>query len=262
LGIVKMRLSQVSGVPAIVDNLARSIQDMVIGKNVQGLVMGKAAREYYERLLQNDRPMEQLEASVQSTMTASVSNQGQAAAQVINFFLADENKEHKDELVRLSKLDTPEADTQILSLVSEAMRLDPQVPLIPRVAKVDATIPDGDRKIPVKKGDFVFPSMLKAGMDPSVLPEPEKVKTRDPSIYRLFGHGMHTCLGAPIVNISMVQMIKQIFRLPNVRRAPGKAGQLVRFHQDVAGTPCPIYIDAKQTIWPLPVSLSILYDLE
>lgn len=93
---------------------------------------------------------------------------------------------------------------------------------------------------------------------------------------------MHTCLGAPIVNISMVQMIKQvrhgflpprlpssliapceqIFRLPNVRRAPGKAGQLVRFHQDVAGTPCPIYIDAKQTIWPLPVSLSILYDLE
>lgn len=164
LGIVKMRLSQVSGVPAIVDNLARSIQDMVIGKNVQGLVMGKAAREYYERLLQNDRPMEQLEASVQSTMTASVSNQGQAAAQVINFFLADENKEHKDELVRLSKLDTPEADTQILSLVSEAMRLDPQVPLIPRVAKVDATIPDGDRKIPVKKGDFVFPSMLKAGM--------------------------------------------------------------------------------------------------
>lgn len=164
LGIIKMRLSQVSGVPAILDNLARGIQDMIVGKDVQGFVMGKAAREYYERLLQNDRPMEQLEASVQSTMTASVSNQGQAAAQVINFFLADENKEHKDELVRLSKLDTPEADTQILSLVNEAMRLDPQVPLIPRVAKVDATIPDGDREIAVKKGDFVFPSMLKAGM--------------------------------------------------------------------------------------------------
>ncbi|BGP26129.1 fatty acid oxygenase PpoA [Rhodotorula toruloides] len=262
LGIIKMRLSQVSGVPAILDSLARSVQDMLVGQNVQGVVMGKAARQYYERLLENDRPMEQLEASVQSTMTASVSNQGQAAAQVINFFLADENKEYKDELVRLAKLDTPEADTHILSLVSEAMRLDPQVPLIPRVAKVDTTIPDGDREIPVKKGDFVFPSMRKAGMDPSVFPEPEKVKSRDPSIYRLFGYGMHTCLGAPLVNISMVQMIKQIFRLPNVRRAPGKAGQLVRFHQDVAGTPCPVYIDAKQTIWPLPVSLSILYDLE
>ncbi|GAA5952514.1 hypothetical protein JCM21900_003401 [Sporobolomyces salmonicolor] len=262
LAVIRMRICQVKGVPVVIDDLARSIQDLVLDKNAEGVVMGKEAREYYTRLLESDRPLEQLEASVQSTMTASVSNQGQAAAQVLNFFLEEENAAYKEELVKLCKLDTPEADTKILSLVSEAMRFDPQVPLIPRVAKVDATIQDGDTTISVKKGDKVFPSMLSAGMDPSVFLNPDKFEARDPSLYRLFGFGMHGCLGARIVNISMVQMIKQVFKLPNVRRAPGKAGQLQRFHQEVGGTSCPVYLSANSTVWPLPVSLSIVYDVE
>ncbi|GAA5921037.1 hypothetical protein JCM1841_005069 [Sporobolomyces salmonicolor] len=262
LAVIRMRICQVKGVPVVIDDLARSIQDLVLDKNAEGVVMGKEARQYYTRLLESDRPLEQLEASVQSTMTASVSNQGQAAAQVINFFLEEKNAAYKEELVELCKLDTPEADTKILSIVSEAMRFDPQVPLIPRVAKVDATIQDGDTTISIKKGDKVFPSMLSAGMDPSVFPNPDKFEARDPSLYRLFGFGMHGCLGARIVNISMVQMIKQVFKLPNVRRAPGKAGQLQRFHQEVGGTSCPVYLSANSTIWPLPVSLSIVYDME
>lgn len=145
--------------------------------------------------------------------------------------------------------------------VTEALRLDPQVPLIPRVAKRDVTIRDGERVVEVKKGDSVYPSMLKAGMDPTVFPDPERFDPeRASSLYRLFGHGMHTCLGAPIINVSLVQMVKQVFSLKNVRRAPGKAGELVRFHQELGGTPCPVYLSENQTMWPLPVSLSIVYD--
>ncbi|GAA6048556.1 hypothetical protein JCM3770_006551 [Rhodotorula araucariae] len=263
LSLIRIRLKQVNGVPTMVDDFARMVQDRVVGKDIQGVLMGQEAREYYLRLLKHkDVPMDELVSSVQSTMTASVANQGQAAAHLINFFLDEKNKEHKDELVRLSKLDTPEADKQILALITEALRLDPQVPLIPRVAKADATIRDGDRTVEVNKGDFVYPSMLNAGMDPSVFPDPEQFRIRDPSSYRLFGHGMHTCLGAPIINISLVQQMKQVFTLKNVRRAPGKAGQLVRFHQEVGGTQCPVYLSAQQTIWPLPVSLSVVYDAE
>ncbi|GAA5974545.1 hypothetical protein JCM11641_002083 [Rhodosporidiobolus odoratus] len=262
LGVIRLRLAQVKGLPAVLDDLARRVQDRVLDKSAQGIVMGKEARAYYERLLTNNQSLEQLASSVQSTMTASVSNQGQATAQVINFFLEDANKEHKAELVELCKLDTPEADKKIQSLVWEAMRLDPQVPLIPRVALEDATIQDGDRTVHIKKGDFVYPSMLKAGQDPTVFPEPEKVKERDPSIYRLFGHGAHTCLGAPICEISITQMVKQVFRLPNVRRAPGNAGQLIRYDEEIAGTPCHVYLSANATPWPLPVSLSVVYDAE
>jgi len=149
----------------------------------------------------------------------------------------------------------------VQAYVTEALRLDPQVPLIPRVAKRDLTIHDGGHEVKVKKGDSVYPSMLSAGMDSTVFPDPHTFNpTRDPSLYRLFGSGMHTCLGAPIVNISLVQMVKQVFRLKNVRRAPGKAGRLVRFHQELGGTPCPVYLSENQGLWPLPVSLSIVYD--
>lgn len=121
------------------DDFARSIQDRLLGKDVQAIVIGKEAHAYYERLLSNkDVPLEKLESSVQSSMTASVSNQGQgaslpfvfvlslrsgsrtdalsatAAAHVINFFLDDKNSAHKVELVRLCLVDTPEADKEIL----------------------------------------------------------------------------------------------------------------------------------------------------
>ncbi|GAA6004081.1 hypothetical protein JCM10207_002416 [Rhodosporidiobolus poonsookiae] len=263
LGLVRARILQAKGVPSSIDHLARHLQDLFLEKDEQAVVMGEEARAYYERLLLNDRPVEMLEASVQSTMTASVSNQGQAAAQVINFFLADANKEHKDKLIALCKQNTAEADNTILAYVHEALRFDPQVPLIPRVAVQDATVQDGDRTVNIKKGDFVYPSMYKAGMDPTVFPNPSQFDpTRDPSLYRLFGHGAHTCLGAPIVDITLVEMVKAVFSLPNVRRAPGKAGELVRFTQEVGGTDCHVYLSANATPWPLPVSLSVIYDAE
>ncbi|GAA6004088.1 hypothetical protein JCM10207_002420 [Rhodosporidiobolus poonsookiae] len=126
LGLVRARILQAKGVPSSIDHLARHLQDLFLEKDEQAVVMGEEARAYYERLLLNDRPLESLEASMQSTMTASVSNQGQAAAQVINFFLADANKEHKDKLVALCKQGTPEADKTILALVHEALRFELQ----------------------------------------------------------------------------------------------------------------------------------------
>ncbi|BGP18046.1 hypothetical protein JCM10213_008418 [Rhodosporidiobolus nylandii] len=262
LAIIRMRISQVKGIPAVLDHLARHVQDLLLDKSAQGVVMGKAAHAYYERLLKKEGvSLEQLESSVQSTMTASVSNQGQAAAHAIEFFLDERNAAHKEELIKLCKLNTPEADVKILALCREAARFDPQAPFCPRTATEDCTVEDGDRIIKVKKGDLVFPSIKRAGMDPTVFPDPSRVDTsRDPSLYRTFGHGAHTCLGAPVVDITVVEMLRAVFSLKNVRRAPGPAGRLVRFQQDVAGTSCPVYLSANTTPWPLPVSLSIVYD--
>lgn len=65
----------------MIDDFARSVQDRLLGKDVQAIVLGKEAHAYYERLLSNkDVPTEKLASSVQSTMTASVSNQGQGAS--------------------------------------------------------------------------------------------------------------------------------------------------------------------------------------
>lgn len=59
-------------------DLAAKLQKLVVGKEVEGLTMGTEATAFYRRLLKdNKRPTDELNASVQCTMTASVSNQGQ-----------------------------------------------------------------------------------------------------------------------------------------------------------------------------------------
>lgn len=59
-------------------DLAAKLQKLVVGKEVEGLTMGTEATAFYRRLLKgNTRPTDELNASVQCTMTASVANQGQ-----------------------------------------------------------------------------------------------------------------------------------------------------------------------------------------
>ncbi|GAA6030413.1 hypothetical protein JCM8097_009096 [Rhodosporidiobolus ruineniae] len=249
LGILRMRISQTMGVPAALDDLARHLQELIIDKTAQGVVMGKSARAYYERLLHA------------SNGTHTVEQLASPLPKVINFFFEEENAVHKDEIVKLCKLDSPEADQKILAYIWEALRLDPQVPFVPRTATEDMVFQDGERKVEIKKGDRVFPSMLRAGSDPSVFPNPSTVDpTRPKNLYRLFGSGAHTCLGAPIVDITLVELVKAVFRLPNVRRAPGGAGKLARSGQEIAGTQCKVYLSANATPWPLPVSMSIVWD--
>lgn len=161
--LIDLRISQSSGATLIVDNYIKKIQDALLGDEVQAISMGSTAKGFYQRLLESDRPHDELNASVQCTMTASVANQGEAAAHVINFYLDAANRKHYVELCRLSQLDTPEADKIIrvchtvctlsvkLTLpplqayIYEALRLDPQVPFVPRVAKQAATIQDGGK---------------------------------------------------------------------------------------------------------------------
>lgn len=230
LGVLRLRISQVKGVPvrllllllfptlsatdedaptpqARLEHLARHVQDVLVGKNVEGIVQGETSRAYYTRLLANagGRSTEELESSVQSTMTASVSNQGQGASLPSSLFFKDElnvsfvrcsrcsshqllPRGHKQGAQgqprrplqarhSRSRREDPRSSISYFSsfipahppplpqsLVNEAMRLDPQVPLIPRVALEDTTIVDGDKTIEVKRGEGVYPSMKAAGI--------------------------------------------------------------------------------------------------
>lgn len=118
----------------IIENLARRVQDLFLGQDVDGPIMNKEARAFYNRLLASERPLDQvtpreplqnsevvnffllmqLNDSVHCIMTASTSNQGDVAAQVINFYLDPVNKKHYDAIVKLAKLSTPAADAKLL----------------------------------------------------------------------------------------------------------------------------------------------------
>lgn len=122
------------------------------------------------------------------------------------------------------------------------------MPFIPRVCKEDAVIVDGDREVHVRAGDHMYPSIKNSGQDQSVYPNPEEIDiTRDRSNtkFRGFGYGMHECLGARICHYTLVAQVREVFKLKNVRRAPGPAGKLQRIMQELAETECPVYITAQ-----------------
>lgn len=152
--------------------------------------------------------------------------------------------------------------------VWEGMRISGVVPGLPRVAAEDVVIRDGERgEIRVKAGDRLIIATSKAHLDPKAFPNPERLDpTRDPRSYILLGAGLHVCFGARLVAPAIVSMLRPIFRLKNLRRAPGPRGKLIRLHEDLGhdGDACRIYMYLDQFCkeGPIPSSLVIEYDEE
>ena len=72
-------------------------------------------------------------------------------------------------------------------------------------------------------------SQVAASNDPTVFPEPNKVKLdRDMGLYAHFGFGPHQCIGTELCKLGCTSMLKIIGRLDNLRRAPGAQGHLKR----------------------------------
>ena len=60
----------------------------------------------------------------------------------------------------------------------------------------------------------------------------------------------------------MPQVIRSVFKLKNIRRAPGNSGYLNRFEQALyETTPAHLYIDENGNITPWPASMMVQYDL-
>lgn len=58
-------------------------------------------------------------------------------------------------------------------------------------------------------------------------PSPEEVNPRRPlDAYIHFGLGPHACLGRNAAQAALTEMFRAVFKLRNVRRAPGPQGEL------------------------------------
>ncbi|PWB84084.1 MAG: cytochrome P450 [Methylocystaceae bacterium] len=120
--------------------------------------------------------------------------------------------------------------------VFEALRFNPINPVIYRRANRDATIAASTlraRKIP--KGTLVFAANLSAMFDPLHIEAPNEFRVDRPwGDYILWGYGLHTCFGAYINRAVIPAILQPVLARPNLRRAPGSAGQI-----DGGGTPFP-----------------------
>lgn len=121
-------------------------------------------------------------------------------------------------------------DDLLWGYVQEAMRFDPLAPGLPRNVLADGVIARGtSHAAAVQEGDTVLAAFASAMMDPRRVTDPARFDPHRPaSDYIHFGYGLHQCFGRHINRATLHLMLKPLLKRANLRRAPGKAGKLVK----------------------------------
>jgi cytochrome P450 len=115
----------------------------------------------------------------------------------------------------------------VRNYVYEAVRFNPHHPAQVRFCKNETEIAAGTpraRKIPA--GTSVFVATLSAMFDPEVFIDPAVFRADRETEYLHFGFGMHRCFGLAINGVQIPEIVAALLRLPNLRRAPGRAGRI------------------------------------
>ncbi|KAI0134483.1 linoleate diol synthase [Xylariales sp. AK1849] len=224
--------------------------------------VGPQADRLYHALNDTKLPIGDLVGDCIGMGAPVAGNITQQASLLIDLFLTPGYERYKERIVELAHMDPEKSDRELQGFVMEGMRHAGVVPGLPRVASKDVTITDGARgPVHIKAGHTVLIATSKAAMDPEQYPEPEKLNPHRPfSDYILLGHGLHFCFGARLVAPALSATLREVFKLKNVRRAPGKLGKFTIVDNDLAGIKMRHYLDSSSKESPIPTSLTLYYD--
>ncbi|TFK58570.1 heme peroxidase, partial [Pluteus cervinus] len=221
----------------------------------------KPCYPFLSKLSDTGRPINQLVAMVVGLAVGSSVNYAQGAVHVIDFYFDDVREKERLAILKLVQLESAENTELIRGYVREAMRLNPQYTGLWRDAAVDATIQQGYGLPPIeiKAGDRIWASFKNAHLNPTEFPNPTSVDpTRPNSAYNLNGTGFHTCPGVTYAVQTIAEIVKVVFKLKNVRRAPGNAGRLAGFTEIINETETNVFIKPNGTLSPWPGSMVLV----
>ncbi|KAI2618256.1 linoleate diol synthase [Hypomontagnella submonticulosa] len=194
------------------------------------------------------------------TAGASVPNIAEVFAQSVDYFLSPEGSQHIPEMHRIANLPSSEdTDALMLGYCMEGIRLAGTFGSYREATVGDIIKEDDGREVRVAAGDRVFVSFVGASKDVKHFPEPEKVNPRRPlDAYIHFGLGPHACLGRDACQAGLAEMFRSVFKLKNVRRAPGAQGELKKVPR-----PGGFYVYMREdrgAYFPFPCTMKICYD--
>ncbi|TCD62866.1 hypothetical protein EIP91_006272 [Steccherinum ochraceum] len=224
---------------------------------------GKPCYPFLSKLAESGRPVKELVGNVIGLAVGSSVNYAQAVAQVVDFYLDDERAKERADIISLSKKSDPASMERLRGYVREGQRLNPQFAGLLRVSVVNDSIPLGNGRAPVtvQPGDIIFNSYRNAQLNPNDFPNPTQVDpTRPRSSYQNQGAGFHGCPGVNYSEQTIPEILKIVFSLKNIRRAPGQAGKMAGFMLNQFGTDNRLYLTDTGNLSPWPGSLTIVYD--
>ncbi|KAF4610857.1 hypothetical protein D9613_007045 [Agrocybe pediades] len=236
-------------------NLGESVGPKI---SVQGIVGGISSlfsknkkAEYHEivkRLYELGHSTDQLANTILALMVICGKELSLATTNAVNFFLGSE---HVDKVTSLAK-----SGGDLDGYVYEALRLDPMFNGVFRVSTKDQSVYD----LNLKKGDRVFLNTASANTDGTIFQDATSFNPARSTLDRVFADGVFHFLGKDLPVKIISQVLRAVFELNNVRRAPGQSGVLNRFKNpdrpEVANT----YLNNAQLMSEWPTSMSILFD--
>lgn len=223
---------------------------------------GPLAKKLYRKLVESGLPIGELAGDCIGISNPVVGNLAQQASMLIELFLSEGYEEYKERIIELSHREDAEAERELQGFVYEGIRHAAVVPGSPRVATKDVTVFDGARgPVHLKHGQHFLIASSKSSMDPIAFPEPEKLNPHRPfKDYSILGHGLHYCFGARLAGCTLAATLREVFKLNNIRRVPGKKGKFTFVEYDVGGVTMRKYLDGNSKEMPIPTTFSLEYD--
>lgn len=192
---------------------------------------------------------------------ATVPNISHVFSQSLDYYLTPNGSKHLPELYRVASLPSSEdSDSLLLGYCMEGIRLAGTYGAY-REASVDDVITEDDgSEISVKSKHRVFVNFSAAAKDAQNFPSPDEVNPRRPlNAYVTYILGPHTCLAQGTCQVALMEMFRSVFRLKNLRRAPGAQGELKRV-RDSEGFD--VYMrEDRGAFYPFPATMVICYDI-
>ncbi|KAF2440209.1 cytochrome P450 [Karstenula rhodostoma CBS 690.94] len=225
--------------------------------------VGPHAGRLYHGLRDTKLPIEELFADCIGIGTPIVGHLTQQASLLIDLYLRSEYEESRKRIIQLAQMNNSASQQELQGFVFEGMRHANSIPGLSRVTARDVTIVDGARgSIFIVAGQTVLIATSVATMDPVAFPEPGKIDLHRPfkDYSTIFGSGLHYCFGQQLASARLATMLREVFKLKNVRCVPGKQGVLIIFEHSVAGVKMKKYLDASSREAEIPTSLTLHYD--
>ncbi|KAJ3989347.1 linoleate diol synthase [Lentinula detonsa] len=175
-----------------------------------------------------------------------------ACTNMVNLYL---DSEYEDVIRQLAL--NGDKGGELAGYAREALRLDPSFKGVYRIASSDHNA-DG---LTIQKDGRVFLDIYAAGQNDQVFPQPDKVNARRDLTGKTYiiSDGISRCFGEDITVKIMTHVLRGIFAIKDIQRAPGNSGVLNRFKDHERHELNHAYLDENKFVSPWPNSLAVVY---